>query len=109
MNPSIRTNLCVSEAEHLTLTPFVLGRLVAIGRIKLTRPLRGKPYIAPDAIEAYLRSLEIHRTRSRRTRSAKATYKRTKRFDMPKSRTVDSHQPSSSPLKVLPLEQLRNI
>lgn len=45
-------------AGYLRVTPFVLARLVELGRVKLTRPEQGTPYYAREDLDLFLGTLE---------------------------------------------------
>lgn len=50
-----RPKRSVSACAYLGVTPFVLAKLVEIGRVKLTRPRGGgRPYFAKEDLDTYL-------------------------------------------------------
>lgn len=48
---------CTNPCQHLGVTPFVLSVLVKLGRVKLTRPIDGKPYYAIADLEEFAATL----------------------------------------------------
>lgn len=48
---------CTNPCQYLGVTPFVLSVLVDLGRVKLTRPVDGKPYYAVEDLDAFAATL----------------------------------------------------